>query len=96
MPQTFMLGVMLGWMTLATGSLLPAVLAHLAHNAVPLVLVALAADGQSPRLAAGDTTSLSGWIVTAAAVAVVAGLALVSARRRRLGVARADSPDAPR
>ena len=96
MPQTFMLGVMLGWMTLATGSLLPAVLAHLAHNAVPLVLVALAADGQSPRLAAGDTTSLSGWIVTAAAVAVVAGLALVSAGRRRLGAARADSSDALR
>jgi sodium transport system permease protein len=82
MPQTFMLGVVLGWMTLATGSLVPAMLAHLAHNAVPLVLVARAADDQGRRLAAGDTASLSGWLVPAAAVAVVAGLALVRSARR--------------
>jgi sodium transport system permease protein len=83
MPQTFTLGVVLGWMTLVTGSVLPAVLAHLAHNAVPLVLVTLAADEQGRRLAAGDTTSLSGWLVPAAAVAVVAGLVLVRSARRR-------------
>jgi sodium transport system permease protein len=83
MPQTFLLGIMLGWMTLATGSLLPAVLAHLAHNAVPLILVALAADGQSRQLAAGDTAALPVWLVPVAAVAVVAGLALVRAARRR-------------
>jgi len=83
MPQTFLLGVILGWMTLTTGSLLPAVLAHLAHNAVPLVLVAVVADGHGRRLAAGDTTTLPGWLVPAAAMAVVVGLTLVRAARRR-------------
>ncbi len=83
MPQTFLLGAVLGWMTLATGSLLPAVLAHLAHNAVPLVLVALATEGHGRRLAAGDTTTLPGWLLPAAAMAAVAGLALVHAARRR-------------
>jgi sodium transport system permease protein len=83
MPQTFLLGAVLGWMTLATGSLLPAVLAHLAHNAVPLVLVALATEGHGRRLAAGDTTTLPGWLVPAAAVAALVGLALVWAARRR-------------
>ncbi len=93
MPQTFLLGVVLGWMTLTTGSLVPAVLAHLAHNAVPLVLVALAADGHGRRLAAGDTTTLPGWIVPAAGVAMIVGLTLVRLARRRLGAARASSPD---
>lgn len=83
MPQTFMLGVMLGWMTVVTGSIVPAILAHLAHNAVPIVLITLAAEGQAGRLAAGDTTTLSGWLVPAAAVAVVVGLALVGSGRRR-------------
>ena len=83
MPQTFLLGAVLGWMTLATGSLVPAVLAHLAHNAVPLVLVALAADGHGQRLAAGDTTTLPGWLVPAAAGAAIVGLALIRAARRQ-------------
>jgi hypothetical protein len=42
MPQTFLVGLALGWMTLATGSLLPAVVAHAAHNATPVALIALA------------------------------------------------------
>lgn len=83
MPQTFLLGAVLGWMTLTTGSLVPGVLAHLAHNAVPLVLVALAADGHGRRLVAGDTTTLPGWLVPAAAGAALVGLALVHAARRR-------------
>jgi sodium transport system permease protein len=83
MPQTFLLGAVLGWMTLVTGSLVPAVLAHLAHNAVPLVLVALATEGHGQRLAAGDTTTLPGWLLPVAAMAAVAGLALIWATRRR-------------
>jgi sodium transport system permease protein len=83
MPQTFLLGAVLGWMTLATGSLVPAVIGHLAHNAVPLVLVALATEGHGRRLVAGDTTTLPGWLVPAAAVAVVAGLALVHTARMK-------------
>jgi sodium transport system permease protein len=39
MPQTFVLGLVLGVLTLATRSLLPAVVGHFAHNAMPLVLL---------------------------------------------------------
>ena len=87
MPQTFILGIALGWMTLTTGSLLPAMAAHLAHNSVPLVFLNLAAEGQGERLVAGDTSSLAGWLVLAAAAATVVGVALVFAGRRRSVVA---------
>jgi len=82
MPQTFALGVALGWMTLATGSLLPAILAHLAHNSVPLVLARYAAEGHGKRLVAGDASNLSGWLVVAAAAATLVGLCLLAACRR--------------
>jgi sodium transport system permease protein len=82
MPQTFILGLILGWLTLKTGSLLPAVLAHLAHNSVPLVLVALA-EKHETRLALGDTSRLPGWLVIVAAVATLAGFGLIALARRR-------------
>jgi sodium transport system permease protein len=41
MPQTFVLGLVLGVFTLATRSILPAVVGHLAHNAMPLVMLRL-------------------------------------------------------
>jgi sodium transport system permease protein len=83
MPQTFILGIVLGWMTLVTGSLLPAMAAHLAHNSVPLVLVQLVADGQGKRLVAGDASGLASWLVVIAVVAMIAGFALVLTGRRR-------------
>lgn len=67
MPQTFVLGLVLGWMTLATGSLLPAVVCHLMHNSMPLVV-----------LAAG----MPAWAVAAAIGCVVAGAALIVTRGR--------------
>jgi sodium transport system permease protein len=95
MPQTFMLGIALGWMTLATGSLLPAMAAHLAHNSVPLVLVNLVAEGQGKRLVAGDASGLASWLVLAAAAALVVGLALLltgcGVRPPRLRVRRSDA-----
>jgi len=78
MPQTFLLGLVLGWMTLATGSILPAILAHAAHNAVPLVLLARAAAGSDSPLAADG--SLPGWLVIAAAAAVLAGGWMIARR----------------
>jgi len=39
MPQTFVLGLVLGMLTLTTRSLLPAVVGHFAHNAMPLVML---------------------------------------------------------
>ena len=61
MPQTFILGLVLGWLTLATGSILPAVLAHLAHNSVPLVLVALPTGMRPAWLSAIPAACPAGW-----------------------------------
>ena len=58
MPQTFALGILLGWMTLRCDSILPAILAHVAHNSVPLALFALAADPAAAKHAAATTTAL--------------------------------------
>ena len=84
MPQTFFLGVVLGWMTRVTGSLLPAVLAHLTHNGTPLVLVALAGDRDARRLAAGDTTALPWEFVVGGVAGLLIGLWLVRAGTSRL------------
>jgi sodium transport system permease protein len=83
MPQTFMLGIALGWMTRLTGSLLPAVLAHLAHNGTPLVLVSLAAGRDARRLAAGDTSTLPWELVAGAVASILIGGSLIAASRRR-------------
>jgi len=74
MPQTFVLGVVLGWMTLKTGSLLPAIVAHAAHNAVPLVFLGLASSEWLPDLGG---KGLPPWVVASAVAAAVAGLAIV-------------------
>ena len=66
MPQTLALGLLLGWMTLRCGSLLPAVLGHLAHNSVPLGLVALAADQDAARQAVDPTPALPPGMLIAA------------------------------
>ena len=68
MPQTFVLGLVLGWMTQATGSLLPAVVCHLVHNSMPLAVLA----GGMPA-----------WGVPAAIGCVVGGAALLAAHGRR-------------
>jgi hypothetical protein len=62
MPQTFMLGVMLGWMTLATGSLLPAVLAHLQGLGVTTVcLMPVAHRADEARLQAQGLSNYWGY-----------------------------------
>jgi ABC-type amino acid transport substrate-binding protein len=71
MPQTFVLGVMLGWITAATGSLWPAVACHAAHNSMPLVLSAAVGTVSTP------TRGLPGWAIPAALAAVAAGLLVV-------------------
>jgi ABC-type Na+ efflux pump permease subunit/membrane protease YdiL (CAAX protease family) len=67
MPQTFILGLVLGWMTLATGSLLPAVVCHLVHNSMPLAVLA----GGMPV-----------WAVPAAIGCVIGGAALIAMNGR--------------
>jgi sodium transport system permease protein len=90
MPQTFVLGIVLGTLVVVTRSLLPAVICHLAHNSVPLVVLRLADD--IPDLAAaveagtpGGSTGLPGWVVAAAAVATAIGIGLVAAGTKPSG-----------
>jgi membrane protease YdiL (CAAX protease family) len=78
MPQTFLLGLALGWMTLVTGSILPAILAHAAHNAVPLVLLARAAAGGDSLLATDG--SLPVPLVAAGAAVLLAGTWVIARR----------------
>jgi len=79
-PQTFMLGAVLGWMTLTTGSLLPAIVAHAAHNAMPLVFLGLAGSSWVPDLGGGRLPS---ELVIGAVAAVVAGLATIRRSRTK-------------
>jgi len=94
MPQTFALGLVLGGLVVVTGSLLPAIACHLAHNSMPLVVLWLAGD--VPDLAAaveagtaGGSAGLPGWAVAAAAGAVAAGLAAIAAGIGRITGERA-------
>jgi membrane protease YdiL (CAAX protease family) len=81
MPQTFMMGLVLGMMTLATGSLLPAIVAHAVHNATPVLLVATAtaADLESSAQAAA---CLPPWSVAAALGCLAVGTALIVVSRQ--------------
>lgn len=82
MPQTFVLGIVLGVLVAVTRSLLPAIVCHLAHNSVPLVILEFSGDvpGLAAAVEAGEAgASLPGWIVVAAAGAVAAGIVLIAA-----------------
>ncbi len=84
MPQTFVLGLVLGWMTLRSRSLLPAVVGHLAHNSMPLVLLGLVGDTAfDPGAVAGTPARLPGWAVAGAGVAFVTGVVVFRAGVRR-------------
>jgi len=80
MPQTFVLGIVLGWITLATGSLLPAIVCHTAHNSMPLLLLA-ALTGEP----AGAITGIPAGTLRIAAGCVAAGVLLVALGRRGIG-----------
>jgi sodium transport system permease protein len=74
MPQTFALGLLTGWMTLATRSLLPAIVAHAVHNATPVVLVAMASAEEIEAVAAGGAPTLPAWFVAAGLGCLAAGI----------------------
>lgn len=82
MPQTFMLGIVLGALVTVTGSLASAIVCHLAHNSMPIVILALAGDipelGAMAEAGASSAKMLPGWIVCAAAAAVAIGCGLVA------------------
>jgi len=93
MPQTFALGLALGAMTLATRSILPAIVCHLVHNSLPLVLVAVAGGRAALAAAAeagGSTAGFTGippWAVVAAVIGMVCGIALLAVAARTLRAA---------
>jgi sodium transport system permease protein len=89
MPQTFVLGVVLGWATITTGSLLPAIIGHLVHNSVPLIVLFASDCPPDMILEAGsgglpgvDSAGIPVWALLAAVASVVAGALLVQAVAR--------------
>jgi sodium transport system permease protein len=88
MPQTFALGLALGAMTVATHSILPAIVCHLVHNSLPLVLVMLAggrtALARAVESAGGSdgVTAIPPWAVVAAVISTACGIALLAAGTR--------------
>ena len=92
MPQTFVLGLALGTIVLATGSLFPAILCHIANNSMPLLLLygsGAAHDGAVQQTLADELGSIAvpSLAVALAAVAVLLGglLACWSSWLRRRG-----------
>ena len=86
MPATFALGLATGALRVLTGSILPSIVLHAVHNAVPLVLVAMAGGPggeQLAEIATGGATRLPPAVVAAAALAVVVGAGLVGFAARR-------------
>lgn len=77
MPQTFALGLILGGLVVATGSLLPAVVAHAAHNAMPVLLVSMASAAELESLGQAGPT-LPHWSVAAAVGCLAIGGLLVA------------------
>ena len=89
MPQTFALGAVLGWVTITTGSLLPAIVGHLVHNSMPLaVLFAsdcppdIVLEGGGGGLPGIDAAGIPTGAVLAAAASVIAGAVLIQAAAR--------------
>jgi sodium transport system permease protein len=92
MPQTFALGAVLGWVTITTGSIVPAMIGHMVHNSMPLaVLFAsdcppdMVLEAGSGGLPGVDSAGIPAWALLAAAASVVAGAMLVQAAGRRRG-----------
>jgi sodium transport system permease protein len=82
MPQTFIVGLVLGWAVVKTGSLLPAVVGHVVHNGMPILLFRLAAGESAGTLGGSSGSGLPGWTLALAALAVVVGAGLVAAAGR--------------
>jgi len=85
MPQTFLLGLVLGCLVTATGSLLTAVVCHAAHNSMPILILALSGGIDADPTAA--TKALAGvpeWAIVAAFVTLAVGGLLVASGRLHL------------
>jgi len=84
MPQTFVLGVVAGALTLLTRSLLPAVVMHAAHNATPVLLVA-AATPEAIDAVLLTGRGLPAWIIGGGLGCLALGGLLIAACRAGQG-----------
>ncbi|WP_375769991.1 CPBP family intramembrane metalloprotease [Archangium gephyra] len=66
-----LLGILLGWMRLATGSIWSAVIAHGSLNALGPIVIVLGHAGQPPDTALVGVTGWPGWLVLASLVGVL-------------------------
>ncbi|MEO1992242.1 MAG: CPBP family glutamic-type intramembrane protease, partial [Pirellulales bacterium] len=90
MPQTFILGLILGWITITTGSILPAMIGHMVHNSMPLVML-LTSDHSPEELLAASTnemlatgsTNIPLWAIISAVLCIVVGALLVESIGRK-------------
>jgi sodium transport system permease protein len=82
MPQTLLVGLVFGWVTVVAGSLLPAIVGHVVHNSMPLIV--LKACGRECETATTATFDrMPAWAVLAAVASVVVGITAVRAGGRR-------------
>jgi len=82
MPTTFVLGLVVGWMAMATGSLLPGIVCHAAHNSVPIALVLIAGGTASPD---SDAAAWPLWVPAVGAAVAIAGGFIVAREARQTG-----------
>ena len=82
MPQTFVLGIAVGWLTLATRSIVPAVVAHAVHNATPLALIAAVDAGWAADAVRGR--GLPVWVVVLGVGCLLGGGLLVAGCMTRM------------
>jgi membrane protease YdiL (CAAX protease family) len=76
---TMMLGVLLGFIALESGSIVPAMVAHFCNNAMLVTLASLRLDRRLETLSHRTLT----LIVIASIVLTTAGIALIRGARRR-------------
>jgi len=77
MPTTFLVGLVLGWLAVRSGSILPGIVCHAVHNAMPLVVVQLSGTP------AGGLEASPLWLALTGAAAAAAGAAMVIRERPR-------------
>ena len=72
LPTTFAMGLILGWVALRTGSLLPGIICHAVHNAVPVVISLLAGTSLESLEITPLALIASGLLATAVGTTLIA------------------------
>lgn len=92
MASAFLIGLLFGWFTVATGSLLPGICGHAAANALPWLVGLFKLDSRLPGLAYQDVGKIvfQPWWLDAGALVVCAGSILLLMRLLRRKTADMD------